>query len=163
MALIRLHNEDWGFETNCFVCEPRNERGLRLPFFHDTDRNVVVAHLSLSNDYSGAPNFLHGGVTLAVLDEIQAWACIAIGHQWAVTTETTSRFLRPVKVDVVYSVEAAVVGFDDGTMATEARVLDGRGKLRVESSAKFTVFGEAYARQAIGDDAVLDPTFLRPE
>jgi acyl-coenzyme A thioesterase PaaI-like protein len=30
MAVIRIHNEDWGFETNCFVCEPRNDRGLRI-------------------------------------------------------------------------------------------------------------------------------------
>jgi len=38
MALVRLHNDDWGFESNCFACEQRNERGLRIQFFHDTGR-----------------------------------------------------------------------------------------------------------------------------
>ena len=41
----RLHNDDWGYESNCFVCERRNERGLRVPFFHDTERDAVTADL----------------------------------------------------------------------------------------------------------------------
>jgi hypothetical protein len=68
MTGIRLHNEDWGFETNCFVCEPRNDQGLRIPFFHDTELDVVFADFELSNVFSGAPTLVHGGVTLAVLD-----------------------------------------------------------------------------------------------
>lgn len=35
MTLRRLHNEDWGFDSNCFVGEPRNDGGLRIPFDHD--------------------------------------------------------------------------------------------------------------------------------
>jgi hypothetical protein len=41
--MIRLHNDDWGFDTNCFVCEPSNPAGLQIPFFHDTDRGLVLA------------------------------------------------------------------------------------------------------------------------
>ena len=40
---VRLHNDDWGYESNCFVCEARNEGGLRIPFFHDQDTDTVVA------------------------------------------------------------------------------------------------------------------------
>lgn len=36
VTLRRLHNEDWGFDSNCFVCEPRNDGGLQIPFHHDT-------------------------------------------------------------------------------------------------------------------------------
>ena len=155
MARIRLHNEDWGFETNCFVCEPRNERGLQIPFFHDTDAGCVVADVELSNDFSGAPNYVHGGVTLAVLDEAHAWACIAIGGKWAVTTETTTRFVAAVKVGRPYRVEARVVSADEATMTTEAVVLDGRDKIRATSSATFAVLGAAQAVRAgaeLGDD-----------
>ena len=45
MARIRLHNDDLGYESNCFVCEASNEAGLRIPFFHDTEREMVVAQL----------------------------------------------------------------------------------------------------------------------
>ena len=78
MTLVRLHNDDWGYETNCFVCEATNERGLRIPFFHDDEADVVVAELHLGHAFSGAPTLLHGGIVLAVLDEAMAWAAIAI-------------------------------------------------------------------------------------
>lgn len=38
-----LTNERWGFESNCFVCEPRNDTGLRIPFFHDAASGTVTA------------------------------------------------------------------------------------------------------------------------
>lgn len=150
MTRVRLHNEDWGFETNCFVCEPKNERGLGISFFHDTDRNLVTAEFDLSNTFSGAPTLVHGGITLAVLDEAMAWACIAIGKQWAVTTDTTTRFHRAVYVGKSYRVEAEVTGVKLGTMACRAVVLDGMDHLRAEATAMFTTLGEAQAAHLAG-------------
>ena len=152
MTLHRLHNEDWGFETNCFVCEPTNQAGLQIPFFHDDERSVVTAEFELSDTYSGAPMLVHGGVTLAVLDEAMAWACIAVGKQWAVTTETTTKFHRSVRVGSRYRVEAAVVDHVDGVMRTTATVVDRRGALRADSVASFTTVGEAQAARLIGGD-----------
>ncbi len=151
MTLHRLHNEDWGFETNCFVCEPTNELGLQIPFFHDDERSVVTAEFELSDTYSGAPTLVHGGVTLAVLDEAMAWACIAVGKRWAVTTETSTRFHRPVRVGSLYRVEAALVEHVDGVMRTTATLVDRRGELRVETTACFATVGEAQATRLIGD------------
>lgn len=152
MAMHRLHNEDWGFETNCFVCEPTNERGLRIPFFHDDERAVVTAEFELSDTFSGAPTLVHGGVTLAVLDEAMAWACIAVGNQWAVTTETATKFHRAVRVGSLYRVEATVVDHADGVMRTAATIVDRRGELRVEAEASFASLGEAQAARLIGSD-----------
>ncbi len=158
MTVIALTNEDWGFETNCFVCEPRNEAGLRIPFFHDTDRDLVFADVELGHGHSGAPTLVHGGVTLAVLDEAMAWACIAVGRRWAVTTETTTRFHRAVRIDTPYRVEAEVVDGDApaegaGTMRCVGRVLDRNGQVRAEAEATFTTVGEA---QAVRLGAVVD-------
>ena len=152
MPVHRLHNEDWGFETNCFVCEPTNDHGLRIPFFHDDERALVTAEFELSDAHSGAPTLVHGGVTLAVLDEAMAWACIAIGRQWAVTTQTSATFHRAVRVGSLYRVEASVVDHVDGVMRTVARVLDRRGELRVEAAASFATVGEAQATRLIGGD-----------
>jgi acyl-coenzyme A thioesterase PaaI-like protein len=155
VTVIAIHNADWGFETNCFVCEPRNERGLRIPFFHDTDRGVVFAEVQLDGAFSGAPNAVHGGITLAVLDEAMAWACIAVGGRWAVTTETTTRFHRAVYVDRPYRVEATVLDRDDATMRCAATITDARGTVRAEAAATFTTLGEAHAVRlgAVVDDA----------
>lgn len=154
MTIHRLHNRDWGVETNCFVCEPSNASGLRIPFLHDDERQVVTADFELSSDFSGAPTLVHGGVTLAILDEAMAWACIAIARRWAVTTETTSRFHRAVRIGSRYRVEAEVTDRDDSVLRTAGRVLDRRGELRVEASATFTVLGEAQAARLAGSTSV---------
>lgn len=157
MTIVAIHNEDWGFETNCFVCEPTNEQGLRIPFFHDTDTGLVVAQFTLSGSFSGAPAFVHGGVTLAILDEAMAWACIAVGHRWAVTIETTTRFLGAVYVDKTHRVEAKVLEISPEQMHTEAVVIDVKGRIRAEATAVFAVLGEAQAVRAIGTDAAVTP------
>jgi acyl-coenzyme A thioesterase PaaI-like protein len=151
VARLRLHNDDFGYESNCFVCEQRNEDGLRIPFFHDTERELVTADFSLSGAYSGAPTMLHGGVTLAVLDEAMAWACIAIGRQWAVTSETTARFQRAVYVDKPHVVEAEIVRQTDSEIMTSARILNVKGLVRVEATATFTKLGEAQLKRAAGE------------
>ncbi|MEO6570194.1 MAG: PaaI family thioesterase [Ilumatobacteraceae bacterium] len=150
MTMIRLHNDAWGFETNCFVCEPTNDDGLQITFFHDTDRDIVVAEFELSSAFSGAPTLVHGGITLAVLDEAMAWACIAVGGQWAVTAQTTTRFLRAVRVGSRYRVEARVLDHIEGLMQTSAEVLDTRDAVRAEAVADFTTLGEAQAIQVTG-------------
>jgi len=151
MPLIRLHNDDLGYATNCFVCEETNTVGLRIPFFHDTDRSLVTADFELSSAFSGAPTMVHGGVLLAVLDEAMAWACIALGRQWAVTSETSTRFHRAVYVDKPYTVEAEVADQTDSELVTVGRILNVEGVVRAESRATFTALGEAQLKRAVGE------------
>jgi uncharacterized protein (TIGR00369 family) len=162
MALQRLHNEDWGFDSNCFVCEPRNDGGLRIPFDHDDERGLVVATFTLDDTFSGAPSYVHGGVSLAVLDEAQAWATIAIGGKFAVTAETTTRFDRPVLVGKTYRVEAGLTGQEAERITTEAQILDHKERVCAASTATFVVLGAAQAVRATGAAAdAIDPSLLR--
>lgn len=157
MTLIQLHNRDWAYETNCFVCEPTNSAGLQIPFFHDDETASVVADFELSNAYSGAPTLIHGGITLAVLDEAMAWACIAIGHRWAVTSETTTRFERGLNVERPYRVIASITEQGDEQITTAATIVftpsDGRPRTCATASATFTVLGEAQVQRLAGDSA----------
>ncbi len=140
------------------MCEQSNTAGLRIAFFHDTDVDVVTAGFVLGDAFSGAPSMLHGGVTLAILDEAMAWACIAIGRQWAVTAETSTKFIRAVYVDKPHTVEARIVEQSDTEIVTEARILNVRDVVRAESRATFTALGEAQLKRVVGldDDAELD-------
>ncbi len=159
VALHALHNDDLGYETNCYVCEQRNEQGLQIPFFHDTERDIVTAEFSLSDAFSGAPTLVHGGVSLAVLDEAMAWACIAIGRQWAVTSETSTRFDRAVYVDKPHRVEAEIVEQSDTEIVTTGRIVDLKGRVRAQSRATFTVLGEAQLKRAAGETGeTIDPS-----
>ena len=98
MGVRLLENSAWGFDSNCFVCEPANQRGLRIPFAYDDESQLVTAEFTLGPEFSGVPRYVHGGVVLAILDEAMAWAAIAVAGRFAVVHQTATTFDRPVKV-----------------------------------------------------------------
>lgn len=162
MAVRRLDNASWGFASNCFVCEAGNERGLRIPFFHDDEADVVTADFALDAGFSGAPSYLHGGVTLAILDEAMAWASIASAGTFALTGTTTTTFLRPVRVDRTYRVEARVAGTTaDGHLEVTAVVRDPGGRACAEARATFLPMTAGQAGAAIGEVAGDDARYVR--
>ena len=156
MAVRPLENARWGFESNCFVCEPRNAAGLRIPFEHDEEAGVVRAAFTLDDRFSGAPTYVHGGVVLAVLDEAMSWATIAIGGVFALTSETSTRFLRPVRVGRDHAVEARVDEAAEDRLETSASVLDGKRRVCAEARATFVPLGPAQAVDAIGVEVTGD-------
>ena len=163
MTLRRLHNEDWGFDSSCFVCEPKNERGLAIPFHHDTEADTVVCEFTLGPEFSGAPSYVHGGITLAITDEAMAWATIAVGGKFAVTTETSTKFQRPARVGRTYRVEARVQRQDEEQIVTSAAVLDQKDRVCAESVATFAILSPATAVDAIGTDVSADHgDYLKP-
>ncbi len=139
----RLHNDDWGFASNCFVCEPRNSSGLGIAFAHDVDRDVVVASFTLGPAFSGAPKYVHGGVTLAILDEAMAWATIAIAGRFAMTSQTSTQFTGPVRVDEPHEVTASLHDVGDRHITASATVTDARGRVCAEANATFVVLSDA--------------------
>ncbi len=137
-----LDNDRWGYESNCYVCEQKNAGGLRVAFQLDDDGLTVSAQFELDQTYSGAPALVHGGVSLALLDECQAWACIAVAAKWALTASTAAEFVGAVYVDHPYRVEARVLSSNDTSIETEGRILDPQGVALVTSEAKFHVVGD---------------------
>ena len=152
MAIERLEASRFGFDSRCFVCEPANPSGLQVPFFHDTDAEIVFATFDLPAEFSGAPTLVHGGVTLALIDEAMSWATIALGGKFAYTGETSARFEWPVRLGRSYRVEARLVDQADRRMTTEAAVLDGKGRSCVTASATMVVLDLDQAADAIGTD-----------
>ncbi|MBA2609259.1 MAG: PaaI family thioesterase [Actinobacteria bacterium] len=158
-----LDNAQWGFESNCFVCERANPQGLRVPFAHDEARHVVVATFSLGPEFSGAPNFVHGGIVSAILDEAMAWAAIAIGGAFAVTSELSVRFERPVRVDRSYRVEAALLDTDTTAIHAEASIVDAKDRVCATATSTLVPLNATQAADATGTEVVgADGAFLRP-
>jgi len=150
VTIERLENSRWGFGSKCFVCEPANPRGLQVPFSHDTDRGVVFADFTLGPEFSGAPTYVHGGATLALMDEGMSWATIALSKKFAFTKETSATFEWPVRVDRPYRLEVRVVDEDERRILTEAVVLDAKQRPCVTARAKMAVLSEAQAVDALG-------------
>lgn len=150
-SIVLLSNDPWGFESNCFVCEPRNSAGLGIAFHHDTRASTVVAEFTLDERFSGAPRYVHGGVSLAILDEAMAWAAIAVAQRFAVTAETSTRFDRPVRVGRTHAVTARVEGGEGGDVFTTAEIVGSDGRLCASAAARFTSLDTQQAANAIGE------------
>jgi acyl-coenzyme A thioesterase PaaI-like protein len=148
-----LTNDRWGYESNCYVCEASNDGGLRVPFQLDDDGFTVSASFQLDRTYSGAPALVHGGLSLALLDEAQAWACIAVGGKWGLTASTTAEFPSAVFIDHPYRVEAEVTSVGETTVRTTGRIVDPEGAVMVLSNAVFHVVGDVDV--ATGDNTVI--------
>jgi acyl-coenzyme A thioesterase PaaI-like protein len=154
--LIPLTNDAWGIESSCFVCEPRNESGLGIPFHHDVAGECVLADFALDERFSGAPRYVHGGVLLAILDEAMAWATIAVGGCFAVTRETTSRFEHPVRVGEEHSVRAEIVEQGDRVIHTRGTITCANGRRCVTASATFAMLDLEQAGAAAGAEITGD-------
>jgi acyl-coenzyme A thioesterase PaaI-like protein len=163
MSLRPLDSAAFGFPTSCFVCDPENARGLRLSFFHDEDAGVVTAEFSLGEEFSGAPQYVHGGVVLAVVDEAMAWAAIALAGRFAVVRETTTTFEHGVRLGQPHRVEARIESQTQRVVQTSARVLNADGKRCARSKARLVFLTESGARSAIGEVGDEDARFLRKE
>jgi acyl-coenzyme A thioesterase PaaI-like protein len=146
----RLENSRWGFGSNCFVCEVSNARGMQVPFSHDTDRGIVFADFTLGPEFSGAPTYVHGGATLALIDEGMSWATIALTEKFAFTKTTSVSFDWPVRVDRPYRLEVRVADEDERRIVTEAVVLDAKQRPCVTARAEMSVLSPAQAVDAIG-------------
>ncbi len=143
----------FAFETRCFVCDQDNEGGLRQRFFLDDELNRVVAEFVPSADHSGAPNYAHGGVTMAVLDEAMAWAIIAMKERFGLTRRVEMDFIRPVPIGVTHEVHAWVESFEGRSLMARAELRNPDGKLCVAAKASYVVITLEEAESAIGSNA----------
>jgi len=162
LTVERLDGSRFGFDSRCFVCDGTNPRGLRVPFFEDTDAGLVFADFELPAEFSGAPTLVHGGVTLALIDEAMSWATIALAGTFAYTGETTARFAWPVRLGRPYRVEARVTDRAERRITTEAAVLDAKGRPCVTATAAMVVLDPDQGAQAIGQPVTGDDaSYLR--
>lgn len=143
----------FAFETRCFVCDQDNEGGLRQRFFLDEDLGRVVAEFVPTSDHSGAPNYAHGGASMAVLDDAMAWAIIAITERFGVTQKIEVDFIRPVLVGAEHGIEAWVESFEGRSLRACAEIRNPSGKLCVAAKASYTVITLDEATRAIGASA----------
>ena len=143
----------FGFDSRCFVCDPDNSGGLRQRFLLDRERGRVVAEFTPTADHSGAPNYAHGGATMAVLDDAMAWAIIATKERFGLSRHVETDFLRPVMIGKTYNVEAWVESFEDRSLEARAELRSASGKLCVTSKGQYMVMTLAEAQQAIGAGA----------
>lgn len=163
MGLRALNPGAFGFPTRCYVCEPNNRKGLQVPFSYDEEARKVLAEFTFGVEYSGAPQYVHGGVVLAVLDEAMAWAAIAGAGRFAVVRETTTTFEHGILVGQPHRVEAEIETAGTVRLEASARVVDANGRRCARARARLVVLSQDEAKAAIGTLEGADRQFLRKE
>ena len=146
----KLLENTFGFDSSCFVCDPENEAGMRQRFYFDDDTRRVVAEFAPTADLSGAPNYAHGGASMAVLDDAMAWAIIAAEERFGVTRRVETDFVRPVNLGRAYAVEAWVESHEDRSIEARAEIRDAKGRVCVATKGVYTVLTLEEAEAAIG-------------
>jgi len=162
MGRVLLDNEKWDFGTNCYVCEPKNERGLGIPFYHDIDAATIVAEFTPETHHSGAPAFAHGGLCMALLDEGMAWAIIAIEHRFGVTRKIDVSFERPVRIGQPYTVSCRIESREGQDLVATGEIRDARERACVTARGTFHALTAAEAAQALGQPSEQAKSYTEP-
>ena len=149
----RLLENTFDFDSCCFVCDPDNDGGMKQRFYFDEESGRVVAEFAPDEQFSGAPNYAHGGASVAILDDAMAWAIIAGQERFGVTRRIETDFMRPVALGKTYHVEAWVESFEDRNLEARAEIRDHKGRVCVAAKGVYTVLTLEEAESAIGGGA----------
>ncbi len=123
---------------DCFACGTNNPIGLKLEFYRQG--NSVCSDVVLSRNHVGWQNMAHGGIISTLLDEVMSWTVIYFRKAFSVTRRMQVRYLKPVPVEVVLTVQGTITS--DGkprTCEAEAILLDAKGNLLARGEGEFVV------------------------
>jgi acyl-coenzyme A thioesterase PaaI-like protein len=126
---------------------------MRQKFSLDEESGRVVAEFTPTRDHSGAPNFAHGGASMAVLDDAMAWVIIATKERFGLSRRMETEFIRPVSVGKTHAVEAWVESWEDRSLEARAEIRSSSGKPCVSARGFYIVMTLQEAEQAIGAQA----------
>ena len=121
--------------NRCFGCGPANAAGLHLEFLLAEDKSVVCL-VTVPDAFAGHPGYLHGGIIATLLDEIMSKSVRAQGFT-SMTRHMEIDYHRPVPSCASLRMEGRVVRSEGRKHWTEARILDGDGKVLAKSKGLF--------------------------
>lgn len=91
----------------CFICGPRNPIGLKVKPTRDAQTGTATLVVTIPTEFQGWEGIAHGGIIAALLDEVAAYAGMAVSTQ-IVTAELNVRYLKPVPTGKAVLVSAKV-------------------------------------------------------
>lgn len=108
----------------CLVCGLKNPHGL-FASFYELANGDLCALFTAREEHQSYPGRLHGGIITALLDETIGRAIMNRRDEpqvWGVTVEFSTRFLKPVPLDVQLRVVGRIV-------REEGRYFHGSGEI----------------------------------
>jgi acyl-coenzyme A thioesterase PaaI-like protein len=119
---------------NCFGCSPANGCGLQLEFF-GADDGEVTTETVISDHHAGFPTVCHGGVSMAILDELAFWAAFYVTNRFGFTTSMSFKLRKPVPVGEPVIASARVI-------SRSGRLIKMNAVIRRKGQAEDLIVGE---------------------
>lgn len=95
----------FGEGSTCFGCSPTHPIGLHLRCEKHVEQRVdgsegrsVRATFTPRDDLQGPPGVMHGGLVMALADEVAAWTVIGLVERFGFTAQATSKLAKPVRI-----------------------------------------------------------------
>jgi uncharacterized protein (TIGR00369 family) len=117
----------------CFVCGQNNPIGLKISFRNEG--GVARAEFTPGKLYQGWSGVLHGGITMALLDEAVSYAALFAGVN-AITAKMEVRIRRPIPIGDTLSIHGTIVKRTGKLVITEGAIFLKDGTLAAEATAK---------------------------
>lgn len=101
--------------------------------------------MTFDDAHSGAPTYVHAGLTQSVLNEAMAWAVVAITERFAIPTGMSTDFRRPLRIGQGYTFHGTVADADDRHISATGEVRDDAGRTHVTAQATFQPISDTIA------------------
>jgi len=126
-------------DSACFVCGQENPIGLKTKFRIEKESCTSRAVLTLTENYQGWHDVVHGGILAALLDEACIYACMAKAKQ-VVTAELQIRYRKPVPVGAEVEVTGELID-------SSRKIWQAKARLKIAE----TLYAEATAKVFVLD------------
>jgi uncharacterized protein (TIGR00369 family) len=126
-------------DGNCFACGPANPIGLHMRFERD-GADGAQAEIVLGPQFAGWAGVAHGGIVMAILDEVMAHAAGMMGYR-GLTAGLSARFRKPVPLGAPLKVRARVQWMRRDVLSIQADIRAANGDLLAEGEGKFVSKG----------------------
>jgi len=129
------NSEDWDGDNYCFACGPDNPIGLHMQVRYVPDG--AETQITLSREFQGWKDVIHGGVVATLLDEIMAHAVLEhLGE--AITTSLTVSYRTALKVGQTIDVIGRIKERKSrGAVAVAEIRTAGDGRILARAESKF--------------------------
>jgi len=125
-------------ENPCFACGGGNTRGMQLTFEQDDERQRIVGHFRLGEEYQGGAGYLHGGIIALLLDEAMGKAT-RFHADHAVTAELRVEYKRPIRANTEIVVEGFVSRREGRQLYHEGEIRNEAGDLLARGEGRFVI------------------------
>jgi len=127
---------EFGRKFISFITGEHNEQRIALKYYFNEDTKAAYALVRFGQLAQGPPGHAHGGAISAVFDELMGACCWLNGYP-AMTAQYTTRFFKPVSLElaVLYCAEVKVV--EGAKINLEAELIDETGEKYAEARGLF--------------------------